>query len=197
MGAAVHLARSHARDGARSGSTGRSPVPASLRRTPAASWPRARTRLRERRGGKANVATFGAGADDLMASLENGWRNPKHRAQWKMTLSVYAAPLRDVPVDKISTEDVLAVLKPLWTTKPETASRLRGRIERVLDAARVRGLRQGENPARSARTSRSPAAEAGKAHRGHHEAMAIDACRLPERCRRDHRSPARHSLSPS
>ena len=56
-----------------------------------------------------------------------------------MTLTVYAAPLRDLPVDKINTEDVLAVLKPLWTTKPETASRLRGRIERVLDAARVRG----------------------------------------------------------
>src|SRR5215207_2085871 len=87
-----------------------------------------------RRGDKAYVATFGTVADDLMASLENGWRNPKHRAQWKMTLSVYAAPLRDMPVDKISTEDVLAVLKPLWTIKSETASRLRGRIERVLDA---------------------------------------------------------------
>src|SRR3954471_4279328 len=59
-----------------------------------------------RRGDKAHIATFGAVADDLVASLENGWRNPKHRAQWKMTLSVYAAPLCDVPVDKISTEDL-------------------------------------------------------------------------------------------
>ena len=110
-----------------------------------------------------------------MASLENGWRNPKHRAQWKMTLSVYAAPLRDMPVDKISTEDVLAVLKPLWTTKPETASRLRGRIERVLDAARVRGLRQGENPARWRGHLDHLLPKPGKLTRGHHEAMAIDA----------------------
>ena len=59
----------------------------------------------------------------------------------------YAAPLRRLPVDRITTEDVLSVLKPLWNDKPETASRLRGRIERVLDAAKAQGLRSGENPA--------------------------------------------------
>ena len=130
-----------------------------------------------RRGDKAHVATFGAVADDLMTSLENGWRNPKHRAQWKMTLSVYAGPLREMPVDTISTENVLAVLKPLWTTKPETASRLRGRIERVLDAARVRDLRQGENPARWRGHLDHLLPKPGKLTRGHHEAMAIDAVR--------------------
>ena len=65
-----------------------------------------------------------------------------------MTLRDYAAPLRRLAVDKITTHDVLSVLKPLWNDKPETASRLRGRIERVLDAAKAQGLRSGENPAR-------------------------------------------------
>jgi integrase len=65
-----------------------------------------------------------------------------------MTLTVYAASLANKPVDAITTDDVLAVLQPLWTTKAATASRLRGRIEKVLDAARAKGLREGENPAR-------------------------------------------------
>ena len=65
-----------------------------------------------------------------------------------MTLQVYAAPLRSKPVDTMGTADVLAVLKPIWTGKPETASRLRGRIEKVLDAAKAKGFRAAENPAR-------------------------------------------------
>jgi integrase len=65
-----------------------------------------------------------------------------------MTLRDYASPLRRLPIDKIATGDVLSVLKPHWNEKPETASRLRGRIERVLDAAKAQGLRTGENPAR-------------------------------------------------
>jgi integrase len=65
-----------------------------------------------------------------------------------MTLRVYAAPLRPMLVNEIATDDVLSVLKPVWNNKPETASRLRGRIERVLDAAKAQGLRSGENPAR-------------------------------------------------
>ena len=66
----------------------------------------------------------------------------------RMTLRDYAAPLRRLPVDRITTDDVLSILKPLWHDKHETASRLRGRIERVLDAAKAQGLRSGENPAR-------------------------------------------------
>ena len=93
-------------------------------------------------------ATFGECADRLIEAMRPSWRNEKHAAQWEMTLRHYAAPLRRLPVDKIDTDDVLSVLKPLWNAKPETASRLRGRIERVLDAAKAQGLRSGENPAR-------------------------------------------------
>jgi hypothetical protein len=65
-----------------------------------------------------------------------------------MTLETYAAPLWAMPVDEVDTEAVIKVLLPILHEKSETASRLRGRIEAVLDAARVRGLRNGENPAR-------------------------------------------------
>jgi hypothetical protein len=92
--------------------------------------------------------TFGECADRLIESMQQAWRNTKHQAQWTMTLKVYAAPLRRLPVDAVGTDDVLSVLKPLWSKKHETASRLRGRIERVLDAAKAQGLRSGENPAR-------------------------------------------------
>ena len=79
----------------------------------------------------------------MIEAMRPSWRNSKHAAQWEMTLRDYAAPLRRLPVDKITTDDVLSVLKPLWNDKPETASRLRGRIERVLDAAKAQGLRTG------------------------------------------------------
>jgi integrase len=92
--------------------------------------------------------TFGECADRLIEAMRPSWRSHIHAHQWGMTLRDYAAPLRRLPVDKISTDDVLAVLKPLWNAKPVTASRLRGRIERVLDAAKAQGLRSGENPAR-------------------------------------------------
>ena len=93
-------------------------------------------------------ATFGECADRLIEAMRPSWRNNKHIAGWEMTLRDYAAPLRRLPVDKIVTDDVPSVLKPLWNEKSETASRLRGRIERVLDAAKAQGLRSGENPAR-------------------------------------------------
>jgi integrase len=77
------------------------------------------------------------------------WRNAKHLGQWSATLETYAYPVfGDRPVDQIDTALVLKVLEPIWSTKAETASRLRGRIESVLDWASVRGHRQGENPAR-------------------------------------------------
>src|SRR5258706_3763996 len=76
------------------------------------------------------------------------WRSERHAAQWVRSLQVDAAAIRKMPVDKVSTEDVLSVLKPLWSTRRETASRLRSRIERVLDAAKAKGLRSGENVAR-------------------------------------------------
>ena len=93
-------------------------------------------------------ATFGKFAMELVDDIEDGFKNPKHRQQWRSTLKSYAQPLFEVPIDQVTTEQILAVLQPIWLSKAETASRLRGRIERVLDAAKVKGLRTGENPAR-------------------------------------------------
>jgi integrase len=93
------------------------------------------------------VPTFGKLADEVIEDKGAEWRNEKHRQQWMMTLKEYAAPIRNRPVNEIETDDVLGVLRPLWLKRPETASRLRGRIEHVLDAARARGFRQGPNPA--------------------------------------------------
>ena len=91
--------------------------------------------------------TFGEVADRFVETMEPRWRNTKHRDQWRMTLNDYAEPLRRIPVDQVTTKDVLGVLQPIWNRIPETASRLRGRIEAVLDAAQAQGLRTGPNPA--------------------------------------------------
>jgi integrase len=120
------------------------------------------------------IPTFGACADQLLESMSSEWRNAKHRAQWKMTLEEYAKPLRGKPVDEITTEDVLKVLKPIWTEKPETASRLRGRIERVLDAAKALGHRSGENPALWRGHLKNLLPRRQKLTRGHHAAMPYD-----------------------
>jgi integrase len=118
--------------------------------------------------------TFGPFADNLMKVLAHGFRNEKHRAQWAMTLTTYAAPLRSMKLDDIATADVLAVLQPLWQTKAETASRLRGRIERVLDAAKAKGLRSGENPARWRGHLDALLPPRHRLTRGHHAAMPYD-----------------------
>lgn len=77
------------------------------------------------------------------------WRNAKHRKQWESTLSTYAGPvIGQLPIDRVDTAQVMAVLQPIWSTKTETATRLRGRIEQVLDWATVQKMRHGENPAR-------------------------------------------------
>jgi integrase len=112
--------------------------------------------LGEKRGAKDGrttaraVPTFGEVADDYIAAHEAGWRNAKHRDQWKMTLATYCNAIRSTPVDQIDAAAVLSVLRPLWTRTPETASRLRGRIEAVLDDARVLGHIDADraNPAR-------------------------------------------------
>jgi integrase len=104
--------------------------------------------------------------------MRPSWRNCKHAKQWEMTLRDYAAPLRRLPVDEITTDHILTVLRPLWQTTPATASRLRGRIERVLDAAKAEGLRAGENVARwrGHLDHLLPATNKAKAGK-HHEAM--------------------------
>jgi integrase len=97
---------------------------------------------------RAGVPTFGKCADDYIASNEAAWGNAKHRYQVGLALTRYAASLRSLPVDQITTERVLATLQPIWKTKVETAKRLRQRIEAVLDFAKAHGHRSGENPAR-------------------------------------------------
>ena len=120
---------------------------------------------------RVDEPTFGACADQFLAAMEVQWRNPKHRAQWRMTLETYAEPLRGKRVSEIDTNDVLKVLTPLWTRTPETASRLRGRIERVLDYARARGWRTGENPALWRGHLKNVLPAPVKLSRGHHAAM--------------------------
>lgn len=115
--------------------------------------------------------TFGSFADQLLTDIEGQWRNLKHRAQWRMMLTHYAAPLRDKAIDAITTDDVLSALRPIWTTKPETASRVRARIERVLDAAKAKDLRQGENPARWRGHLDQLLPRRQKLARGHHTAL--------------------------
>ena len=84
-----------------------------------------------------------------IAAHEVSWRNPKHRQQWRNTLATFALPiLGKVPVAEVDVSSVIRVLEPIWRQKTETASRLRGRIEFVLDYATARGWRTGENPAR-------------------------------------------------
>ncbi len=117
------------------------------------------------------VPSFGEFADEYVRTHSGSWRNAKHRAQWKMTLQRYAAQLRHKPVNEIGVADVLQVLKPLWAAKSETASRLRGRIEAVLDGAKARGYRDGENPAAWRGNLRHLLPKRLKLTRGHHAAM--------------------------
>ena len=123
---------------------------------------------------KTRTMSFGEAADALVESMSPSWRNEKHRAQWRMTLTAYCGPIRTVPVADITTEDVLRVLRPIWLTKSETASRLRGRIERVLDFAKARGMRSGENPARWRGHLDAVLPRRQKLTRGHHKAMPFD-----------------------
>ncbi len=108
-----------------------------------------RARQAAERAAALGSITFKECAQQLIASHEVGWRNEKHRAQWRSTMRRYAYPfIGDVAVAAVDTAMVLKILNPLWQKVPETGSRVRGRIERVLDAAKARGLRTGENPCR-------------------------------------------------
>jgi integrase-like protein/Arm domain-containing DNA-binding protein len=103
----------------------------------------------EERLQRANSSTFACCAEKYIAAHRAGWRNEKHADQWTNTLATYAGRvIGDIPVRDINTELVVRVLEPIWINKNETARRVRGRIERILDWARVMGYRAGENPAR-------------------------------------------------
>ena len=123
----------------------------------------------------APVRTFREIGEEFVKSQETAWKNPVHRAQWKSTLETYAYPtLGDMPVNAITTSHVLAVLQPIWTTKTETADRLRGRIERVLASAKALGLRSGENPAAWKENLLPPAGKLKKVE--HHASLPWDRC---------------------
>lgn len=115
--------------------------------------------------------TFGECCDELIDAQRKGWKNEKHIAQWEMTLSHYCKPIHNKQVADIDTADVLSILQPIWTTKNETASRLRGRIERVLTYAKVQGYRTGENPALWRDHLSLLLPKRHKLQKGHHPAM--------------------------
>lgn len=97
---------------------------------------------------RASAVTFGYCADRYIAAHAASWRNEKHGKQWRTTLDTYAAPLLPMAVASIETPDVLRALEPIWSSKTETATRVRQRIEAVLDWAAARKYRGTENPAR-------------------------------------------------
>ncbi len=111
----------------------------------------------------AKAIKFKDAATQYIAAQEAGWRNPKSAAQWTASLDTYAGPvIGNLAVAAIDVAAVLRVIDPIWRTKPETASRLRGRIERILDWARVRGYRTGDNPARWRESLKSQLPERSK-----------------------------------
>ncbi len=119
----------------------------------------------------ACVPVFGAYAISLVDRIGGGFSNGKHEQQWRNTLRTYCKPIWEKPVDKVDTLGVLACLTPIWQTKPETASRVRGRIERVLNAAKAESFRAGENPAAWRGHLDATLPKHGKLSRGHHAAL--------------------------
>jgi integrase len=92
--------------------------------------------------------TFKSCAEEYIAAHESGWKNPKHRQQWRNTLATYVYPaIGPMAVQDISTDDIVKLLKPIWHSKRETARRVRARVEMVLDAAAANDARTGKNPA--------------------------------------------------
>ena len=97
----------------------------------------------------AKSMTFSACAERFINSHKAGWKNPKHTDQWRSTIKTYCEPIFGAtPVQNVDTGLILKALEPFWAKKPETACRVRGRVERILDWAKARGHREGENPAR-------------------------------------------------
>jgi integrase len=127
---------------------------------------------------KSAVPTFGECADAYIASHETAWGNAKHCKQWRMTLTEYCEAIRATPVDQVDTQAILRVLKPMWTKTPETASRLRARIEAVLASAQVGGHIDPNrpNPARWKGWLGEMLPDPRKAGgpRGHHAAMPYE-----------------------
>ncbi len=139
--------------------------------------------IEERRAARAAVrleaakaVTFKEAAERYIEAQRGGWRNPKHAAQWPATLATYVYPVFGaLPVQAIDVALVMKALEPIWYDKTETASRVRGRIESVLDWATARELRRGENPARWRGHLENLLPQRSKVQRvEHHAALAYD-----------------------
>jgi integrase len=148
--------------------------------------------IEARRAEEKVIPTFAELAETVLEAKRPEWRNVKHAEQWEWSLRIGCAVLRPKLVDAIEVADVLAVLKPLWVTKPETASRLRQRIEAVLSAAKARGFRSGENPAAWRGHLEHLLPKRQKLAKGHHAAMAYaDVPEFMERLRAEDYTAAR------
>lgn len=134
-----------------------------------------RTALSAIAAARASALTFDQCAAQYITSHEAGWKNAKHAQQWQNTLATYASPVMgSIMVSDIAVAHVLAVLEPIWRDKTETASRLRGRIERVLDWAKGRGYRSGDNPAAWRGNLEAQLPHAGKVAKvDHHPALPV------------------------
>jgi integrase len=124
----------------------------------------------------AGTITFSKCADQYISAHKAGWSNSKHAEQWASTVKTYAGPvIGDLAVRDVDTSLLLRVLQPIWAQKAETASRLRGRLERILDWARVMGYRAGENPARwRGHMDKLLASALNRKGRKHHAALPYD-----------------------
>lgn len=114
---------------------------------------------------------FSEASATVIADLAPGWRGAKTEAGWRRSLLTHAKDIGNIPVDLIDTDDVLGVVRPLWTAKPESGGKLRERIEVVLDAAKARGWRTGDNPARWRGHLALLLPKRAKLTRGHHRAL--------------------------
>ena len=136
---------------------------------------RAADAIAEAQMAKVAGITFRSVSEIYMESNWKSWRNDKHRHQWKSTMATYVYPvIGDLPVAEVSTNHVLQILEPIWRSKAETASRVRGRIETILDAAKARGYREGENPARWRGHIAQILPARARLTRGHHKAMPYE-----------------------
>jgi integrase len=125
---------------------------------------------REQRAKKVKTRTFGPFATEFIKSIVDGFKNEKHRDQWASSIKTYAKPLWSKPLHEITIADVHRVLAPIWAEKHETATRVRGRLERIFDAAKASGLRSGDNPA-AWKGALKPMLQKTKKARRHHPAI--------------------------
>ncbi|WP_137154850.1 site-specific integrase [Rhizobium sp. FKL33] len=129
-----------------------------------------KTELSERKAA-VKLASFGQIADEYIAAMQPKWKSDKTLAKWERFAKIHTKDIRKVPVEAVSTEDVLKVIRPMWADKPETAGNIRECVKLVLDHAKARGLRSGDNPAEWKGHLDQILPPPKKLVRGHHAAM--------------------------